>query len=137
VQDFIGKDSINDQWNFEDTLGLQTTKHRYGEALPLEITLDKLADRYGNKVQAIFGFKAIITPEYRPYLYGGVYFQPHSKFSTSAYLSYGGFAGISMGLYLNYWPTEKIYIALGTADLIGVISKNYGFGRSASFFCII
>jgi hypothetical protein len=133
VQDFIGKDSINNQWNFKDTLGLQTTKNRHGEALPLEITLDKLANRYGNKVQAIFGFKAIITPEYRPYLYAGVYYQPVSKFSASTYLSYGGFAGIRMGLYLNYWPSDKIYISLGTADMIGNVSKNFGFGRSAVF----
>lgn len=131
VQDFIGKDSLNGRWNFEDTLGLVTAKHRFGEALPLEITLDKLADRNGKKVQSIFGFKAIITPEYRPYLYGGVYYQPVSKFSGSTYLSYGGFGGLRWGLYLNYWPTEKIYIALGTADMIGNISKNFGFGRSA------
>lgn len=133
ANDFIGKDSINDAWNFEDTLGLITSKGVYGEALPLEISLDKMADRYGKKVQSIFGFKAIITPEYRPYLYAGVYFKPYEKISGSTYLSYGGFAGFRMGLYLNYWPTEKIYLALGTADMIGNISKNYGFGRSAVF----
>ncbi|MBI3135336.1 MAG: hypothetical protein HYZ14_11735 [Bacteroidetes bacterium] len=132
VKDFIGQDSINDSWNFEDTLGILKRIGRYGEALPLELSIDKLADIRGNKVQAIFGFKAILTQDYRPYVYGGVYYQPNAAFSGSTYLSYGGFAGIRWGLYLNYRVQDKIFLSLGTADMIGNISKNYGFGRSAN-----
>lgn len=132
VNDFIGKDSLNDNFNFVDTLGIVKRTGRYGEALPLELSIDKLADLQGNKVQAIFGFKAILTQDYRPYFYAGAYYQPTSYFSGSTYLSYGGFGGLRWGLYLNYRAADAFFISLGTADMIGNISKNYGFGRSAN-----
>lgn len=132
VNDFIGKDSSDRTWNFQDTLGILKRNARYGEALPLELSIDKLADLQGGKLQAIFGFKAILTQDYRPYFYAGAYYQPTKSFSGSTYLSYGGFAGFRWGLYLNYRVAAKFFISVGTADMIGNISKNYGFGRSAN-----
>ena len=134
VQNFLNQDSIADNYNFVDTLGVIQSMRRYTDILPIELAIEKMADRYAStKLQLIFGFKAILTPDYRPYLFVGGYYQPISKFSLSTYISYGGFAGIRWGLNFNYWPTEKLYFALGTVDMIGNISKNYGFGRSANF----
>lgn len=133
VKDFINRDTAK-VYNFRDTLGIIKTIGRYTDVLPMELVVEKLADRKSpNKVQLIFGFKAILTQDYRPYLYTGAYYQPNQKFSASSHFSYGGFGGFRWGLNLNYWPTEKMYFSLGSIDLIGMISKNYGFGRSANF----
>ena len=133
VKDFINKDTSSNTYNFVDTLGLIKSTSRYADILPLELVIEKMADRYSpNKLQLIFGFKAVLTSDYRPYLYAGIYYQPVSKFSLSTHMSYGGFAGVRWGLNLNYWPTDNLYFALGTVDMIGNISSNYGFGRSAN-----
>jgi len=84
------------------------------------------------KLQAILGFKAILTSDYFPYLFGGVYYAPTDNFSGSTRLSYGGFGGLQWGIDLNYWLKDKVYIGLGTFDMIGNISKKYGFGRSVN-----
>ena len=134
IRNFIDDDTLNETFNFEDTLGFIQEIGRYTDVLPLELVVEKLADRYSpNKLQVIFGFKGVLTPDYRPYLFAGAYYQPISKFAASTHLSYGGFAGFRWGLNLNYWPTEKMYFALGTIDMIGNLSKNFGFGRSANF----
>lgn len=133
VKDFINRDTAT-VYNFKDTLGIVKTIGKYTDVLPMELVVEKLADRQSpNKVQAIFGFKAVLTQDYRPYLYAGAYFQPNQKFSTSTNLAYGGFGGFRWGLNFNYWPTDNMYFSLGTVDLIGLVSKNFGFGRSANF----
>ena len=134
VKNFINQDSITDTYNFADTIGIIKTIGRYTDILPMELVIEKMADRYSpRKLQAIFGFKAILTPDYRPYLFAGVYYQPVPKFSGSTQISYGGFGGLRWGLNLNYWPKENLYFSLGTVDMIGNISSNYGFGRSLNF----
>lgn len=132
IHDFLGKDSTTRTWNFEDTLGIVKTTKRYTDVLPVELSIDKMADLRGPKLQAIFGFKAILTQDYRPYFYGGLFYRPIDSFWTSTYLSYGGFARLRWGVYATYRPVEKCTISIGTADLIGIISKNFGFGRSAN-----
>lgn len=134
VNELLGKDSLTNQYNFKDTLGIVKTAGRYGEALPLELTLDKLADRgIDQKWQWIGGFKAILTQDFYPYFYAGAYYQPSANFSVSTHVSYGGFARLRLGLNLNYWLDNRMNIALGTMDVIGNISKKYGFGRGLNF----
>jgi hypothetical protein len=134
IHNFIDDDTLNNNYNFPDTLGLIKTIGRYTDVLPLELVVEKLADRFSpNKVQVIFGFKGVLTPDYRPYLFAGAYFQPVTKFSASSHLSYGGFAGFRWGLNFNYWPSDQLYFSLGSVDMIGNISKKYGFGRSLNF----
>ncbi len=132
IQDFIGQDtSSSNTYNFVDTLGLIESQGAFVEVLPLELIVQKLGDRYsGQKLQAIFGFKAVLTSDYFPYLYAGVYYQPIESFSLSSRLSYGGFGGVKWGLNFNYWIKDKAYISLGTFDMIGNVSKKFGFGRS-------
>jgi hypothetical protein len=136
IADFINQDSLTGKWNFEDTLGIVQAKTNYSEALPVELSIEKMADAQGKKLQAIFGFKAILTQDYRPYFYGGIHYRPVQYFSASTYFSYGGFAGLRWGLYCNFNAGKKIRISLGTADMIGNISKNYGFGRSANLMAV-
>lgn len=133
VKDFIGKDSLTEQWNFEDTIGIAKKTGRFGEALPIEIEIQKLADLNGNKLQLIAGFKAIITTAYKPYFYAGVYYKPINQLLINSYLSYGGYAHFRLGLMLNYQFKNAGSVSLGTADLIGNISKQFGFGRSLIF----
>ena len=81
----------------------------------------------------IFGFKSIITSDYKPYLFVGAYYSPNQKFGISSRLAYGGFGGFKVGLNANYWVKDKFEVAMGTYDLVGFASAKYGFGKSFNF----
>lgn len=135
VVDLMNRDTSNDNSvNWLDTLGVNKTVGRNIETLPVEIVVQKVADRgIDAKLQAIFGFKAILVPDYFPYLYAGAYYQPTKSLSLSTRLSYGGFAGVRWGLNMNYWLKDKMYFAIGSFDLIGLASKKHGYGRGFNF----
>ena len=133
LTDFLGSDFTTQQLT-SDTLGIFSDKRSKMELLPFELSVQKLADRYSDKkIQVIFGFKSIITSDYKPYLYVGAYYSPNQKFGLSSRLAYGGFGGFKVGLNANYWVKDKFEIALGTFDLVGFISPKYGFGKSLNF----
>ena len=135
IKNFINQpeDAPSKQYNFLDTLGLQQEKGSIVSTLPIEFAIQKMPMRNSDKkLQAILGFKAILTSDYFPYLFGGFYYAPTDNFSGSTRLSYGGFGGLQWGIDLNYWLKDKVYIGLGTFDMIGNISKKYGFGRSVN-----
>ncbi len=135
IKDFINQpeDAPSKKYNFIDTLGLEQEKGSVISTLPIEFAIQKMPKRNSDKkLQPILGFKAILTSDYFPYLFGGVYYAPTDNFSGSTRLSYGGFGGLQWGLDLNYWVKDKVYIGLGTFDMIGNISKKYGFGRSVN-----
>lgn len=120
--------------DFADTLGVTHQTGRIGEVLPLELIIQKIPDHGSKqKLQPIYGFKSILTTDFFPYFFGGVYYQPIENFSGSTRVSYGGFGGLKWGLNLNYWLKDKASFYLGSYDLIGFISKNYGMGRSLNF----
>ncbi|NOQ74011.1 MAG: hypothetical protein GQ574_18540 [Crocinitomix sp.] len=133
IKDFINQpeDAPSKEYNFIDTLGLHQEKGSIVSTLPIEFAIQKMPMRNcDKKLQAILGFKAILTSDYFPYLFGGVYYAPTDNFSASTRLSYGGFGGLQWGIDANFWVKDKVYIGLGTFDMIGNISKKYGFGRS-------
>ena len=114
-----------------DTLGIYQKTKTMSKLLPFEISIQKLAVRNSSqKLQLIFGFNAIISSDYKPYLFVGGYYSPNQKIGISTRLSYGGFGGFKVGLNANYWLKDKFEIALGTYDLIGIVSKKYGYGQS-------
>ena len=127
---------INNEYNFEDfsiadTVNYREEIGRVSDPLPVEIVVQKLADRGSpNKLQAIFGFKAILTADYFPYLFAGAYYQPTPNFSGSMRLSYGGFGGLQFGMRANYWIKDKVSLSLGTHNFLGMTVKNIGMGRS-------
>lgn len=135
VVDLINQDtSADNSIDWLDTLQVDQTIARNIETLPVEIIVQKVADRgIDAKLQAIFGFKAILVPDYFPYLYAGAYYQPNKSLSLSSRVSYGGFAGFRWGLNVNYWLKEKLYFSLGSFDLIGLASKKHGYGRGLNF----
>lgn len=137
VQDFL----LNDQdtsnlsdFNILDTLGLEEYQGRRYDFLAPELVVQKLGDQASSqRLQAIFGFKAILSTDFFPYFYGGAYFKASENFSLSSRLSYGGFAGFRWGLHANYWIKDRAYIGIGSFDMIGNISKKVGFGRGINF----
>ena len=134
IQDILNGDSTATQIDVLDTLGISETTGRYIDFLPVEFVVQKLPDNaLERKWQAIYGFKTIMSPDYFPYLYAGAYYRPTPEFSVSSRLSYGGFAGVRMGVNFNYWLKEKLYFGAGTFDLIGLLSKKIGFGRGFNF----
>ena len=135
IQNLIHQDSaVDNSVNWKDTLSISQYKGQQIDILPLELVVQKVPDQgIDAKWQAIFGLKAIMVPEYFPYLFGGVYYKPADSFSMSTRLSYGGFAGFRWGLNINYWLKDKLYFAAGTYDMIGLISKKLGFGRGFNF----
>lgn len=135
VVDLINRDTSEDfSVSWLDTLGVDKSTGRKIETLPVEIVVQKVADRgIDQKLQAIFGFKGILVPDYFPYLYAGAYYQPTKSLSLSTRVSYGGFAGFRWGLNINYWLKEKLYFSAGSFDLIGLASKKHGYGRGFNF----
>ena len=130
----INKEYNFDDFNIADTVNYRKTVGRVSDPLPVEIVVQKIADRgNSNKLQAIFGFKAILTADYFPYLFVGGYYQPTSNFSASTRLAYGGFGGLQWGLRANYWVKDKVALSLGTHNFLGMTVKNIGMGRSLNF----
>lgn len=133
VSELLNQDSTSTV-NWMDTLGIDESTGNQVDVLPLELVVQKLPDNgIDAKWQPIFGFKAIMIPEYFPYLYGGVYYRPTESFSVSSRVSYGGFAGFRWGMNFNYWIKDKVYIGAGTFDILGLASKSIGFGRGFNF----
>jgi len=131
----------NNLTNFEDyttddlldTLGVSVGQTTRVEALPIRISIQKIPNRLNTaKFQSILGFKAILLPDYRPLIYGGVYYKPIDNLGLSTRLIYGGFSGLKMGLTANFWSGNKFYIGVGTNDLVGIISEQHGYGKSFS-----
>ncbi|MBD3635936.1 MAG: hypothetical protein HUJ25_01230 [Crocinitomicaceae bacterium] len=135
IQDLMNQDSTtNNGVDWMDTLGISQSTGFQVDVLPIELVVQKLPDQgIDAKWQAIYGFKAIMIPEYFPYLFGGAYFRATDNFSMSSRLSYGGFAGLRWGLNMNYWIKDKAYFSLGSFDLIGLFSKKIGYGRGINF----
>ncbi len=135
VNDFINRgDAEAKVYNFNDTLGINSRQGKRLSALPIEFSIQKVPLKHSlQKLQYLAGFKTILTADYFPYFYGGLYYMPSPNFSASTRVSYGGFGGIQWGLNLNLWLKNKVYFSLGSFDLIGLASKKYGFGRSINF----
>jgi hypothetical protein len=134
INDILSQDSTLFDVDVMDTLNISQFKKNYIDVLPTELVVQKLADNgIDQKLQAIFGFKTILVPDYFPYLYAGAYYRPVDNFSLSTRLSYGGFAGLRWGLNVNYWVKEKLYFSAGTFDVIGLASKKIGYGRGINF----
>jgi hypothetical protein len=133
VNDFINSDGEAPNYNFEDTLGINSVQGAYLTNLPIEFVLQKTPDlRSAQKIQFIAGFKTILTAEYFPYFFAGGFYRPTENIGISSRLSYGGFAGLRWGLNFNYWNENKFGLSIGTFDMIGLVSKDYGFGRGAN-----
>ncbi len=132
VQDFMNQpEGAENNYNFQDTLGIERARGNVLKALPIEFSIQKLPMRESDKkLQFIGGFKTLLTSDYFPYFYGGAYYAVSDAFTGSTRLSYGGFGRLQWGLNLNYWAGDKARISLGTFDMIGFISKTYGHGRS-------
>ena len=117
-----------------DTLGIISQQKSKPELLPFELSIQKLANRYSDqKLQLIFGFKSIISSDYKPYLFLGAYYAPIEKLSISSRLAYGGFGGFKVGLNANYFLNNTLQVSVGSYDLVGFISSKYGFGKSLHF----
>jgi len=135
VSDFLNcGDAGAKVYNFNDTLGINSRQGKQLSALPIEFSIQKVPLKHSlQKIQYLMGFKTILTADYFPYFFGGLYYMPNPHFAASTRVSYGGFGGLQWGLNLNLWLKNKVYFSLGSFDLIGVASKKHGFGRSINF----
>ncbi len=130
VMSLINRDTSNALYSL-DTLGINSITKSQAKLLPFELSMQKLANRYSDqKFQLIFGFKAIILSDYKPYIFVGAYYSPNQKIGFSSRIAYGGFGGLKVGLNANYWIKNKFEIAIGTYDAIGFISNKHGYGKS-------
>ncbi len=131
VMNLLNRDTTSGPLIEADTLGILSQKSSRAEMLPFEISIQKLANRFTDqKLQLTYGFKALISSDYRPYGFLGVYYAPINSLGISSRLAYGGFGGLTLGLTANYFVQDKFQIQLGTYNLIGFVSPKYGFGKS-------
>ncbi|MDX1349301.1 MAG: hypothetical protein R3279_03575 [Putridiphycobacter sp.] len=116
-----------------DSLNINTYTSARREALPIQIIINKTpVYSLTQKWQSLFGFKALLIPDYRPMVFGGVYFQPNDFFSVSTRAIIGGYGGLRFGLNANLWLKENFFIGLSTLNVIGVSSNTIGKGTSAN-----
>ena len=117
-----------------DTLGVFIANGSRRESLPIQIIINKIpVYSLTQKLQSTFGLKAILIPDYRPMIYGGVYYQPNSFFSISTRALFGGFGGLRLGLNANLWVKDNFHLSIGTLDVIGLSSNRIGKGKSINF----
>lgn len=129
----VGSTSSIDQDFILDTLGIRFRKGSRREALPIQIIINKIpVYSLHQKWQSTFGFKALLIPDYRPMLFGGVYYQPNKFFSLSTRAIIGGFGGLRFGFNANLWLKENFYMGLSTLDIVGTSSDVFGKGKSVN-----
>ena len=116
-----------------DTLDIEDEFYARREALPIQIIINKVpVYNPAQKLQSTFGFKAILIPDYRPMVYGGVHYQPIESLSFSTRAIFGGFGGLRFGFNANYWLKNNLYVGLSTLDIIGTGSNTIGRGKSVN-----
>jgi hypothetical protein len=117
-----------------DSLGILQKQQTKVEVLPFEISLQKSANQLTDqKLQIIYGLKALVSSDFRPYVFAGAYYAPFKSFSLQSRLAYGGFGGFKVGLGLNYFLNQTFMISLSSYDVIGYVSSKYGYGKSLNF----
>lgn len=120
--------------DLQDTLGLNLGSRFRKESLPIHISIQKTPNQQAKeKWQYLFGFQAILIPDYRPKFYGGMYYKYNDKMSFSSKAIFGGFGLFKLGLNANFWIKNNTYLGIGTNDLIGIASNKFGFGKSVNF----
>ena len=118
----------------QDTLGVYIANASRRESLPIQIIINKIpVYSLTQKWQSTFGLKAILIPDYRPMVFGGVYYQPNQFFSVSTRAIFGGFGGLRFGLSANLWVKNNFHFSIGTLDMIGLVSEKMGKGKSVNF----
>ncbi|MFK8039185.1 MAG: hypothetical protein AB8B74_12905 [Crocinitomicaceae bacterium] len=114
-----------------DSLGLLETAFAKREALPIKIIINKVPIyNFNRKLQSTFGFKALLIPDYRPMLYGGIHYQPSPYFSLATKAIIGGYGSLRFALNANLWIKNNFYLGLSTLDIIGLGSNTIGKGKS-------
>jgi len=116
-----------------DTLGIRIRKGVRREALPIQIIINKTPYySLDQKWQSTFGFKALLIPDYRPMIFGGVYYQPNKYFSLSTRAIIGGFGGLRFGFNANLWLQDHFYLGISTLDIVGTSTNRFGKGKSVN-----
>lgn len=83
------------------------------------------------KIQLTYGVRYKILSNYMPLVHIGTFYSFSNKLKSSIALTYGGYNNFE-GRFNIYYTSKKIYIGLGTNNLLGSFSKN-GYGKSANF----
>jgi hypothetical protein len=83
------------------------------------------------KIQLTYGVRYKILSNYIPLVYVGTFYSFSKKIKSSIALTYGGYNNFE-GRFNIYYATKKLYLGLGTNNLLGSFSKN-GYGKSANF----
>lgn len=116
-----------------DTLGITVRTGTRRESLPIQVIINKMpVFSSSQKWQSTFGFKALLMPDYRPMIFGGVYYQPNEWMSFTTRAMVGGFGGLRFSLNANFWLKENLYIGLSTLNVVGMASNELGRGKSAN-----
>lgn len=114
-----------------DSLGVQESTFSRRESLPIKIIINKIPIYDVNrKLQSTFGFKAILIPDYRPMLYGGIHYQPNRFFSIATKAIIGGYGSLRFALNANLWIKNSFYLGLSTLDIVSLGSNTIGKGKS-------
>lgn len=141
--------TINSQYNFN---GLQVDNVFDNNSFDINTTIDSLLPSAESKtlvklLPAIFKIEKVINPDkkfqltygvrhkilsnYLPLVQLGVFYSINNDFKCSAAVTYGGYNNLEGNLNLFY-RSNKLYLGLGTNNLIGNFSKD-GLGKSLNF----
>lgn len=129
-------DNINDLNNLKvedelDSLIPQRESEAFTSILPAIFTIKKAID-YNKTWQVDFELRAKLLSNYVPYQYVGVMYQPNRYFDLSGGLSYGGYNNFE-GRFQASYSNNNFRLGVGTNHLVGLISDENGYGKSAYF----
>lgn len=118
--------SIN---NIIDSLLPPKTSNNLVKLLPAIFNAEKviIPDK---KIQLTYGVRYKILSNYIPLVYVGTFYSFSNKLKSSLALTYGGYNTFEGKLNV-YYTSKKLYIGIGTSNLLGSFSKN-GYGKSIS-----
>jgi len=113
--------------SLQDSLGVETKTMNRTSFLPFEIYFFQLPS-YKKRIELIYGFRFKYESAYKAFLYAGGNIKLNDKYSTSTFISHGGYSNFQWGLSAQA-HFKKMHLGVNTNNLLGFVSKK-AFGKS-------
>lgn len=125
-----GNSALNQEVDWIDSLNLKEERGNKITWIPARFTIAKVVDEMSDrKLQSTFGVRMILSKDYFPQFFAGIYYRPVDWFALGAVLRYGGFSSLDGSLRLDFIAKDKFAVSLSTNSLYGSFSSR-GYGRS-------
>ena len=113
--------------SIQDSIGIETVIENRTSLLPFEIYFFQVPT-FTKRIEMIYGFRYKNESAYKAFLYAGGNVKINNHWSSSTYLSHGGYADFQWGLSSQV-HLDHLSLGVNTNNVLGFISKK-AFGKS-------